>query len=99
SGSYVLVGTEKTMKEAFGSTCHGAGRMMSREAAIRRYKANEVCAELERRGIYLKSSTKDGIIEEAPGAYKNIDHVVSVVEGAGLSKKVARLWPIGVMKG
>ncbi|MCQ5375970.1 MAG: RtcB family protein [Methanomassiliicoccales archaeon] len=99
SGSYVLVGTERTMKEAFGSTCHGAGRMMSREAAIRKYKANEVCAELERRGIYLKSSTKDGIIEEAPGAYKNVDHVVSVVEGAGLSKKVARLLPIGVMKG
>lgn len=99
SGGYVLVGTDRTMKEAFGSTCHGAGRLMSREAAIRRYRANEVCAELERRGIYIKSSTRDGIIEEAPGAYKDVDHVVSIVEGAGLSKKVARLWPIGVMKG
>ncbi len=99
AGSFVLVGTERTMKEAFGSTCHGAGRTMSREAAIRKYRVNQVCQELESRGIYVRSSTKDGIVEEAPGAYKDIDHVVSVVEGAGLSKKVARLWPIGVMKG
>lgn len=99
SGSYVLVGNERVMKEAFGSTCHGAGRTMSREAAIRKYRLNEVCNDLERRGVYLRSSTKDGILEEAPGAYKDIDHVVSVVDGAGLSRKVARLWPVGVMKG
>jgi tRNA-splicing ligase RtcB len=99
SGSYVLVGTDNVMREAFGSTCHGAGRVMSREAAIRKYRVDQVLQELESRGIYLRSSTKDGILEEAPGAYKDIDHVVSIVDGAGLSRRVARLWPIGVMKG
>jgi tRNA-splicing ligase RtcB len=99
SGSYVLVGTQNVMKEAFGSTCHGAGRVMSREAAMRKYRVDQVRQELESRGIYLRSSTKDGILEEAPGAYKDIDHVVSIVDGAGLSRRVARLWPIGVMKG
>ena len=99
SGSYVLVGTDNVMKEAFGSTCHGAGRVMSREAAVRKYRVDQVRQDLERRGIYLRSSTKDGILEEAPGAYKDIDHVVSIVDGAGLSRRVARLWPIGVMKG
>jgi len=99
SGSYVLVGTDNVMKEAFGSTCHGAGRVMSREAAIREYRVDQVRQELESRGIYLRSSTRDGILEEAPGAYKDIDHVVSIVDGAGLSRRVARLRPIGVMKG
>jgi tRNA-splicing ligase RtcB len=99
SGSYVLVGGERVMKEAFGSTCHGAGRVMSREAAIRKYRVDQVRQDLESRGIYLRSSTKDGILEEAPGAYKDIDHVVSIVDGAGLSRRVARLRPIGVMKG
>ncbi|MDD1767337.1 MAG: RtcB family protein [Methanomassiliicoccales archaeon] len=99
SGSYVLVGTDNVMKEAFGSTCHGAGRVMSREAAIRKYRVDQVRQELESRGIYLRSSTRDGILEEAPGAYKDIDHVVSIVDGAGLSRRVARLRPIGVMKG
>jgi tRNA-splicing ligase RtcB len=99
SGSYVLVGSERVMKEAFGSTCHGAGRVMSREAAIRKYRVDQVRQDLESRGIYLRSSTKDGILEEAPGAYKDIDHVVSIVDGAGLSRRVARLRPIGVMKG
>ena len=99
AGSYVLVGTEKVMKEAFGSTCHGAGRMMSRASATRQFTVNDIRAQLERQGIYLKASTKDGILEEAPGAYKNIDEVIAVVKGAGLSKPVAKLKPIGVMKG
>ncbi|HTY47710.1 MAG TPA: RtcB family protein [Methanomassiliicoccales archaeon] len=99
AGSYVLVGTERVMKEAFGSTCHGAGRMMSRSAATRNYSVDDVRKQLADRGVFLKAVTKDGIIEEAPGAYKDIDEVISVVAGAGLSKPVVKLRPIGVMKG
>ena len=99
AGSYVLIGTEQVMKEAFGSTCHGAGRLMSRASATRKYNVNEVRLHLESQGIHIRASTKDGILEEAPGAYKNIDDVIAVVKGAGLSKPVARLRPIGVMKG
>jgi tRNA-splicing ligase RtcB len=99
AGSYVLIGTEQVMKEAFGSTCHGAGRIMSRASATRKYTVNEVRQELERHGVHVKASTKDGILEEAPGAYKDIDEVIAVVKGAGLSKPVAKLKPIGVMKG
>jgi tRNA-splicing ligase RtcB len=99
AGSYILVGTEQTMREAFGSTCHGAGRLMSRAAATRTYNLQAVRQRMEAQGIYLKASTKDGILEEAPGAYKDIDQVVSVVAGAGLSRPVARLKPVGVMKG
>jgi len=99
TGTYVLVGTEQVMKEAFGSTCHGAGRLMSREAAIRKYTVNGIRQDLESRGVYIKASTKDGILEEAPGAYKDVDEVVNIVTGAGLTKLVAKLTPIGVMKG
>ena len=98
-GSYVLVGTERAMQESFGSTCHGAGRIMSREAAIRSYSVKAITREMEAKGIYLKGSTRDGIQEEAPGAYKDIDDVIRVVVGAGLSRPVAKLTPIGVMKG
>ncbi|HEY3419811.1 MAG TPA: RtcB family protein [Methanomassiliicoccales archaeon] len=99
AGTYVLVGTDRGMKESFGSTCHGAGRMMSRATAISTYNASTVKQQLESKGIYLKASTKDGIIEEAPGAYKDIDDVIAVVSGAGLSRPVVKLTPIGVMKG
>ncbi|NLX48003.1 MAG: RtcB family protein [Euryarchaeota archaeon] len=99
TGSYVLVGTERAMQESFGSTCHGAGRTMSREAAIRTYSVRSITSEMESKGIYLKGSTRDGIQEEAPGAYKDIDDVIRVVVGAGLSRPVAKLTPIGVMKG
>ena len=99
AGSYVLIGTDQVMREAFGSTCHGAGRMMSRAMATRKYSIQNVRQQLEARGVHLKASTKDGILEEAPGAYKDIDDVIAVVSGAGLSKPVARLRPIGVMKG
>ena len=98
-GSYVLVGTEKVMKEAFGSTCHGAGRVMSRNEALRKFTVQGIRDDLAGKGIFLKSATKDGILEEAPEAYKDIESVVDVVAGAGLSRKVARLSPIGVMKG
>ncbi|QLH75600.1 MAG: RtcB family protein [Methanomassiliicoccales archaeon] len=99
SGTYVLVGNEQVMKETFGSTCHGAGRLMSREAAIRKYTVNGIRHDLEAKGVYIKASTKDGILEEAPGAYKDIDDVVRIVTGAGLTRLVAKLTPIGVMKG
>lgn len=99
SASYVLVGTSQAMSETFGSTCHGAGRLMSRTAATKRFSANEVVSLLQSRGIYIRAASRDGIIEEAPGAYKDVDEVVRVVHGAGISKMVARLKPVGVMKG
>lgn len=99
SGSYVLVGTERGMAESFGSTCHGAGRMMSRTEALRKFTVQGIKQDMEHRGIFLKSATKDGILEEAPEAYKNIEQVIDVVAGAGLSRRVARLTPLGVMKG
>jgi tRNA-splicing ligase RtcB len=99
TGTYVLVGNSRVMEESFGSTCHGAGRVMSRNEAMRRFNIGEVRSNMESRGIYLRSSTKDGILEEAPGAYKDIDTVVNVVSGAGLTRKVAKLCPMGVMKG
>jgi tRNA-splicing ligase RtcB len=98
-GSYVLVGTEQTMAESFGSTCHGAGRVMSRNEALRSFTVQGIRDSLTAKGIFLKSATKDGILEEAPEAYKSIESVIDVVVGAGLSRKVARLTPIGVMKG
>jgi tRNA-splicing ligase RtcB len=99
SASYVLVGTPEAMRETYGSTCHGAGRLMSRTSATRRFNANEVVSMLQSRGVYIRAASKDGIVEEAPGAYKDVDDVVRIAHGAGISKMVARLKPIGVMKG
>ncbi len=99
TASFVLVGTEGAMKETFGSTCHGAGRQMSRRAATRMYDASRVQADLARKGIYVHSASRKGIVEEAPGAYKDVESVVRVTEGAGISKIVAKLEPVGVMKG
>ena len=99
TASYVLVGAEGAMAETFGTTCHGAGRVMSRTAAKKSEWAANARARLEEQGILVRADTKDGITEEIPEAYKDVDAVVDVVEGAGLSKKVARLKPIGVIKG
>jgi len=99
SASFVLVGTPGAMKETYGSTCHGAGRLMSRSAATRKFSANDVVSMLQKRGVYIRAASKDGIVEEAPGAYKDVDDVVRVAHGAGISKMVARLVPVGVMKG
>lgn len=99
SASYVLVGTPGAMAETFGSTCHGAGRLMSRTSATKRFSANEVISMLQGRGVYIRAASREGIIEEAPGAYKDVDDVVRIAHGAGISKIVARLKPIGVMKG
>ena len=87
------------MNLSFGSTCHGAGRMMSRAAATRKFSYNDVKNKLNENGIYIRSASKEGIVEEAPGAYKNVNEVVAIAEGAGLSKISVKLRPIGVMKG
>lgn len=97
--SYVLVGTEVAMAETFGSTCHGAGRRMSRKAAIRGTKGRRIDRELADKGIYVRWQGRNTLNEEAPEAYKNIADVVEAVDGAGISKRVARMRPIGVIKG
>jgi tRNA-splicing ligase RtcB len=99
TASYVLVGTQRAMEESFGSTCHGAGRVMSRHAAIRATKGRAIDRELGDRGIVVRSRGWKTLHEEAPEAYKDIDKVVDVVHGAGISKKVARMRPLGVVKG
>jgi tRNA-splicing ligase RtcB len=97
--SYVLVGTEQAMKETFGSTCHGAGREKSRSAAKRSLSGRDVMAALEARGINVRAGSLSGLAEEAPEAYKDVNSVVGVAHGAGISKKVARTRPIAVVKG
>ncbi|MFQ6012652.1 MAG: intein-containing RctB family protein [Thermoplasmata archaeon] len=97
--SFVLVGTEGAMEQTFGSTCHGAGRVMSRKAASRKWQAREVQDDLARQGIYAHSASWKGLVEEAPGAYKDVDNVVEVCQGAGISDIVVKLKPMGVVKG
>jgi tRNA-splicing ligase RtcB len=97
--SYVLVGTEKAMEETFGSTCHGAGRVMSRHQAIKAAKGRTIVRELEDRGIIVKGASRGTIVEEIPEAYKDVSDVVNVVYRAGISRKVAKLVPMGVIKG
>jgi tRNA-splicing ligase RtcB len=99
TASWVLVGAEGAMRETFGSVCHGAGRLMSRTAARKGRDARQVSQELEDAGIIARSETRDGILEEVPEAYKNVDDVIEVVHQAGLARKVARLRPLGVIKG
>jgi len=99
TASYVLVGTARAMEESFGTVCHGAGRALSRTAAKKGRDARAETKKLEEQGIILRSETRDGILEEVPEAYKDIDAVVDVVHNAGLARKVARLRPIGVIKG
>ncbi len=99
TASYVLVGAQKAMEESFGSVCHGAGRMMSRTAAKRGRDIQQVKRQLEEKGIIVQSRTRDGILEEIPEAYKDVDEVVEVVHQAGLARKAARLVPMGVLKG
>ena len=99
TASYVLVGTEKAMEETFGSTCHGAGRVLSRKAAKKASKGRAIHRELEDKGILVKWTGRSTLAEEIPEAYKDISEVVEVVHGAGISKKVAKLRPIGVVKG
>jgi tRNA-splicing ligase RtcB len=99
SASYLLVGTEGAMRETWGSTCHGAGRMMSRKAAIRAGRERNIREELGAKGIYVRAASPKVLAEEMPEAYKDVNEVVATCHGAGISHLVARLRPIGVMKG
>jgi tRNA-splicing ligase RtcB len=97
--SYVLVGTQGAMEQTFGSTCHGAGRLQSRTQAKRSSKGRPLLRELEERGIHVMAASRETLAEEAPEAYKDVSEVVEVVHRAGISHKVARLRPWGVIKG
>ncbi|MDW8038214.1 MAG: RtcB family protein [Thermoguttaceae bacterium] len=97
--SWILVGQPKSMEETFGSTCHGAGRVLSRHAAIQHARGRKIDQELAAKGIVAKCRNWKGLAEEHPDAYKDVSLVVDVVDKAGLAKKVARLRPIGVVKG
>jgi len=97
--SYVLCGTEKAMEETFGSTCHGAGRVMSRSQAIKASKGRSIYKEMETRGIYVKAASRETLAEEAPEAYKDVSKVVNVVHNAGISRLVAKIVPLGSIKG
>lgn len=99
TASYVLAGLPTSMSRSFGSSCHGAGRLLSRHAAVRRFRYDQVTRELGERGILVRAASREGVTEEAPGAYKNVEEVVRVAEGAGLTRRVARLVPLGVVKG
>jgi tRNA-splicing ligase RtcB len=97
--SWVLVGGAGSMEKTFGTTCHGAGRAMSRTASTKDAIGRRIDKELESRGVIAMASSRLGLAEEQPKAYKNVDHVVEVVHDADLSRKVARMRPIGVIKG
>jgi tRNA-splicing ligase RtcB len=99
TASWVLLGTEGSMAQSFGSTCHGAGRVMSRHEAKRTVRGDTLRKELEGRGIRIRAGSLPGLAEEAPRAYKEVDAVVEVVAKAGIARKVARLTPLVVIKG
>jgi len=99
TASYVLVGAPNSLERSFGSSCHGAGRAMSRHEALRRFQGRKVVADLADRGIIIRSPSTRGVAEEAPGAYKDVTAVVDAADQAGLSRKVARLEPIICIKG
>jgi len=97
--SFVLVGTERALEETFGSVCHGAGRLMSRTQAKKGRQAKDVIESLRSLGVVAKATSREGLTEEVPEAYKSIDDVVEAVDSAGLARRVARLKPVGVVKG
>ncbi len=99
TASYVLVGLPTSLERSFGSSCHGAGRLLSRHAAVRKFRYEEVTRRLSEQGIVVRAASREGVTEEAPGAYKDVEEVVRVAEGAGLTRRVARLRPLGVVKG
>jgi len=99
TASYLMRGRKTGMVRSWGSTCHGAGRVMSRTGARRRFKANQIKKELSDKGIYVKAASNKVLMEESPNAYKEVDRVVEITHNAGLSKIVAKMVPIGVMKG
>ncbi|MEA3430407.1 MAG: RtcB family protein [Nanoarchaeota archaeon] len=97
--SYVLVGTNEGMELTFGSTAHGAGRVMSRHAALKEFKGEQVVKDMAAQGITVKGVSMKGVAEEAAGAYKDVDEVVKVSDAAGIGRKVVKLKPLGVIKG
>jgi tRNA-splicing ligase RtcB len=97
--SYVLCGTDTAMEQTFGSTCHGAGRILSRKAAKKAGKGRLIQQELAQKGILVKYTGRFTLTEEMPEAYKDVSDVVEVVHGAGISRMVARLRPMAVIKG
>ncbi len=97
--SYLLLGTEIAMRETFGSTCHGAGRLLSRTAAVKAARGRRIDAELLARGVVVRATGRDALAEEMPEAYKDVRDVVEVVHRFGISTRVARLRPLGVIKG
>jgi tRNA-splicing ligase RtcB len=99
TASWILLGNRNSLDLSFGSTAHGAGRTMSRSAAKRSYTAEDVRSRLQSKGIYVKALTKEGMVEETPDAYKDVDAVVEVSHSLGIATKVVRLIPIGVIKG
>jgi tRNA-splicing ligase RtcB len=99
TASYLLVGSQTSMEKTFGSTAHGAGRTMSRKKAMKKFRAETIKKVLLNKGIYVRAASYRGIAEEAPGAYKDIDEVARVSDQAGIGKLVARLRPMGVVKG
>ena len=99
TASWVLVGTQESMARSFGSSCHGAGRVMSRTKAKKMARGDELRQELEHVGIRVRAGSMSGLAEEAPSAYKDVDAVVQTVSSAGIARKVARLRPVAVVKG
>jgi tRNA-splicing ligase RtcB len=99
TGSYVLAGTAAAETLSFSSSCHGAGRAMSRHRAKREWRGERVVQELAQRGILIRSRSMAGVAEEAPGAYKDVAAVVQAAHDAGISQKVARLAPLICVKG
>jgi tRNA-splicing ligase RtcB len=99
TGSWVLVGDARAATQSWASACHGAGRSLSRHAAKRQVTGSQLRRDLEQQGIIVRCPTSSGLAEEAPLAYKDVDRVALVVEGAGLARRVARLRPLGVIKG
>ncbi len=99
TASFVCKGTEEAMRQTFGSTCHGAGRMMSRAQALKRAKGRTIAKELAEAGVFVRSQGQKTLGEEMPEAYKDVERVVAVMDRAGISPRVARLRPLGVVKG
>ncbi|MEO0278407.1 MAG: RtcB family protein, partial [candidate division WOR-3 bacterium] len=99
TASYILLGTQRAMEETFGSTAHGAGRVLSRSEAIRQTRGRNIIEELRQKGILVRVHSMETLAEEVPDAYKDVDIVVDVVHNAGISTKVARMVPIAVIKG
>jgi tRNA-splicing ligase RtcB len=99
TSSYILRGTQKAMQDTFGSALHGAGRLLSRRQATKRFRADDMTRDLAARGIVVRGHSKRGLAEEAPGAYKDVDQVVDVMHEAGIIRKVARVRPLICVKG